>query len=368
MDNDFPVTFEERAYVQRVSEMKLVLPEPIHDLIMGFGNVTMLSGAHLLYEMPPRDYITAGNIVGWFGRIGPTNHFIYKSIPCLAVYAQRICQDLAVSSLTTASAIWNLPEEVRPLEPDAGYPTRNLLGYDTAIRYRMEVVTFIQATGVTPTAFPSENGSVPFNPALLSAIASQLRTTTAFRLMEPVFDSLGSPAQIPFQKNVPGIELSEANTRTMLTGDLLSPSSEEVDGRFSSSAAVYLYRLFNEPVKGPVPPQVDALKLPALPRVPEEGATSAQQLAYIAAMREYSVAVAAIQLAAGARQPMDPTRIDWWCIYQFENFTRVPDSWFATRNSLRNKELPGFNHETFVAPAYNLSVRLSSTLARLRRE
>nr|WAK75587.1 MAG: hypothetical protein [Partitiviridae sp.] len=352
--NGFQTSRDEDAFVQRVSEGRYPLPEPITDFIMGFGNVTLLSGAYVQFQLLPRQYQQAGGLPGWFGRVGSQTHYLYKSYPCLAVFARRIQEDIAASRRAAHAVGWDLPEEIQPAEAEHGLPTPNLLGYARAVQYRQEVVTFLTSTGVEEDSFPSVNASVPFCVELMNAVAQELANTTAFRLTSIIYDAQGSQAQIPWECSAPGAHQAVKGLATILTGDLTVKTGERVDGRFTTAGAVFLYRLKNEPTFRAADTK------PTPPTAPASDASSEDWARYGRAAAQYA-----------AQEAAHPAPVDipvhWWCPYSFADYELVPPGWIETRNKLRNGELLELQAETFVTTAYTLAVRLPHVLNAYRR-
>jgi hypothetical protein len=89
--------------------------------------------------------------VGWFGRVTTDTHYLYREYPCLAVYVERVMMDLNFNHREREQRrahaaweadedalndeepdidpeIWNLPDDMPPVEENARRPTENLLG------------------------------------------------------------------------------------------------------------------------------------------------------------------------------------------------------------------------------------------------
>lgn len=95
-------------------------------------------------------------IPGYFGEI-LDNLGAYASYPCLAVYAQRIAQDL-FRVANPAVVRWDLPVELRAPGKSINY---NCLGFAPAARISAEQVAFLNSAGVSLDRFYFDNLELP---------------------------------------------------------------------------------------------------------------------------------------------------------------------------------------------------------------
>lgn len=135
------LTFDETEYLAKVKEFNSPIPKALSMSLAGLGNTTCPNGRDLKFRLAEREYhdgvYQRVEIPGYFGEAGPHTQSVYKSYPCVAVYAQRILAEV------NAEVNWNLPEGIRPANPQATTPNSNLLGYKQATPLSNEQRAFL---------------------------------------------------------------------------------------------------------------------------------------------------------------------------------------------------------------------------------
>lgn len=185
-DSGTPLTNDEQSFVDFVDGSGFVMPEPLRLYLAAFGKTSLSSGTKLRFRLAPREYCSADNIPGFFGRVGAQTHYLYAAYPCLAVCACRILADL--SRTADGVAQWDLPQAIRPLPREGirfGYPTENMVGYGLAAHLKTSQRTWLENLGVfggDRPMFPSLNNTLPINAQLLEAVSYSLAECRAYTL------------------------------------------------------------------------------------------------------------------------------------------------------------------------------------------
>lgn len=101
------LTFEEKKFLAKVKEFNTPIPKALSMVLAGIGNTTCPNGRKMKFRMMNRQYVDDEyqevEIPGYYGEVGPATQPLYKSYPCIAVYAQRILADLG------GDEDWDLP-------------------------------------------------------------------------------------------------------------------------------------------------------------------------------------------------------------------------------------------------------------------
>jgi hypothetical protein len=276
-------TFEVTEFLRICEELNFEIPDPIATFIRGIGNITSVESDAMLFsveELTPSTFVTADGVNGWYGRVTRANHYLYQWYPCLAVYAKKICADIA------GVEGWDLPAEIRPQETAHGLPTPNLPGYRPVDRMSPEMQRNLTSSLITATAFPSVNNNFPINLDLLTTVRSHLLPVNKFKLtIATTFETHGSLGQVLYVTTPPAyIYTGEPFVSSTLIGNCGS----RLDGRESYGASSIIYRFEAETIKN-----------------------RAENL------------------------------VNNWCIYSFDNYTAVPAHWIASANNLF--QLPSIN-------------------------
>lgn len=205
------LTYDEREFLAKVKEFDQPIPKALATVLAGIGNTTVPNGKELKFKMLPRAYAEGEylgvNIQGYFGTAGPETQALYKSYPCIAVFAQRILADLG------GDIDWNLPQGIRPADANAVHPNPNLLGYRPSVHLSAEQIAFLSKTGVTPDHFQFDNGSLAINISLILAVQRELNQVKGIQFSPFPNVSAGSTGQIVFSHStssvLPGYDVSE---------------------------------------------------------------------------------------------------------------------------------------------------------------
>lgn len=309
IDNQFETTPAEEQFVQQVKQRKYALPELFTKYLSGFGNTAIPSGRELKFRMlrPPEGAQTrADNKNGWFGEVDEDSHFLYKSYPCLPVYALRVQQDLRYSGIAvdkedvevdTHHRVWNLPDGIRCQQPGCGNPTENMLGYKIAEKLRPYKISVIVGCGIMPNRFTSVNVGDTLNIELMNGVETEYLYTLVVDYMKngmvPTL-STGSIGQLPFLR-------TRKNPRTV-------------------------------EIRQPLRPYSSYTKL--------GGA------GYIGVSFAYRIQ----HLETHGRKP--------WSVYEWNNFNDVPQNWTRSINRLREEEPPEITHQRFSQPEFLMIERI----------
>lgn len=192
-----------------MKEFNSPIPKALSTVLAGLGNTTCPNDLKFrLVEMEYHDGVYQQvEIPGYFGEDGPNTQPVYKSYPCVAVYAQRILAEV------NEEVEWNLPEDIRPANPRATNPNSNLLGYRQAMPLSNEQKAFLSKVGITRHNFNFYNGSIALNIPLILAIQRELSEVKGI-IMSPFPNvSVGSSGQLAFCEStssaLPGIDFDE---------------------------------------------------------------------------------------------------------------------------------------------------------------
>ena len=195
--NGYPVTYEEMEFVRVIKGCDYPVPGPNELYLSGIGNTTMPSGRNVNFRMLEREYVESEDLSqGWFGRVGPETHFLYRMYPCLAVYVRNIQASLLYTENPNAANFgWNLPADIRPIE-DAGLPTTNMMGYDIPEKFGGEQLAFLRELGFAAEHTPeSVNREIPLLIDVMAAVSAELGFVKAFKCLSASYLQKGSQAQ-----------------------------------------------------------------------------------------------------------------------------------------------------------------------------
>lgn len=195
--NNFDTDFKEQRFSEMVENGNYLLPAPLSDYLQGFGNTMMPSGREVLFKLLDRQYHESEEYFnGWFGQISPDNHYLYRMYPCLPVYLLRIkyCMDYTDGILNDNR--WQLPNDIRPEDEDAGYPTENLLGYSLLKRFSNEQIQFLRDQGINnQVPIPLSNVDIPYCSNLMNAVQRELEATQVLKMLPVQYVVEGSQGQ-----------------------------------------------------------------------------------------------------------------------------------------------------------------------------
>jgi len=128
-------------FCESMETSSFVFDEPIVKPTEGLGDTIGPGERNLLFTIPDINFVAAGGVNGWFGRVDHQTHYLYGAYPCTATYAYRIIQELTMNE--DMDNTWDLPDPITPLEPNHGHPTQNFLGYRPLVRPRPDARAFI---------------------------------------------------------------------------------------------------------------------------------------------------------------------------------------------------------------------------------
>lgn len=205
------LTFDEKEFLAKVKEFENEIPKSLAIVLAGIGNTTCPNGRDLKFRMNDRAYMEGDylglNIPGYFGRAGPLTQALYKDYPCIAVAMQRIIADLG------GAVNWDLPQGIRPANPNAVHPNENLLGYRPSVPLSNEQQAFLTRCGVTLQHVEFNNGTLALHIPLLLAVNRELLSVKGIMLSPFPNVTVGSTGQIAFSTSMssvpPGADLSE---------------------------------------------------------------------------------------------------------------------------------------------------------------
>lgn len=208
-DNQFEIEPFEETFIKQVDAGEYLVPSVLATYLNGFGNTSIPSGRDLKLNLRRPEYENVDDLPGWFGQVGANTHYLYKSYPCLAVYAYRIQHDLGLPEealddeeddvAAEPDGRWDLPEELRPVGR-AGRPTENLLGWRRSERLSREKRDFLHLCNITAQEFPSNNRGLCFNMRLMNAVNTELRNVERLNFQTVSTLSAGSQGQLTFDK------------------------------------------------------------------------------------------------------------------------------------------------------------------------
>lgn len=284
-----PLTKDELSFMKQVDALKLRVPLLLQNYIAGMGNVSFHNGhcrEKFVFKTHPIKYVSSSTdgSMGWFGRVGPETHFLYQKYPCLTVYAKRIIEEFRCQPGDETHQ-WNLPEDIAPLDPNAGCPSENLLGYVPCEPLRANQKKFLKRCDMDGTHFPTSNDSFCLSLKLLGEIRRELVAEKELKLFSSnIQKGDGSVAQLPYHKLSNFPLPHETDVQPI-----------EVDGPFRQFSK---YRFLN------------------------------------------SLHVAALRFQYQLKCIVDE-RFNFWSVYDFNGFKEVPKEWRETMESECNAKIDG---------------------------
>nr|WKV33686.1 MAG: RNA-dependent RNA polymerase [Riboviria sp.] len=320
-DNSFRLTPDERDLITEVKSGQYGVPSTLNTYLNGVGNTRIPDGRELKFEMIKPRYAEAqvGDVIipGYFERVDENTHYKYKSYPSLGVFYQRIIEDIRYSEQRARprpppiadedgqeipedeefdeEGNWDLPENIRPLDEDANFPTLNLLGYAPATRLDNTKLGWLRSNaGITARRLPVLDAAVPFSPDLMNAVWTELQEVKDIKCE-------------PFSTSPNGSVGQLLATRTLHT------RRAEIDLNLTCESS-------------------SLLKLPDI-------------VSCIAGPFKYRM--------VNANEAYQS-----WSIYAFDNLEGVPDAWVMTRNMLREDEYAELDTERFITPEYSPKVKI----------
>lgn len=197
--NKRALTYGESQFVQQIMENgEFEVTPAFQKYLSGFGSTNLPCGTKQWFSMHKPTLYSAddGVIAGYFGNI-ENNPGAYASYPCLAVFAQRIMEDmrytLNLPQDRDEPAEWDLPDQFaypkRPIN-------RNCIGYMPAVRLSGDQSQFYATKNVTPTDFGSQNTELPFNVLIMNGVQKFIRENHGLQTVPIPLSESGSQGQL----------------------------------------------------------------------------------------------------------------------------------------------------------------------------
>lgn len=300
-DNQFQISPDEIRFIEQINDGEYLVPSVLSTYLSGFGNTFVPSGREVKFVMkrPPRRATKrADDKVGWFGRVNADTHYLYRSYPCLPVYASRIQADLGGMNDQVDNddpGNWNLPPEIRPDLEDAGFPNENLLGWRPRSDLNHEARRFITNCQITQDRFESANPNLCLNIQLMHAVSTELSLIDRVKCQDVPKVPTGSQGQLLLERF--GTEIPASEVRQFCSASSLNQGM----GAVTFIGASFCYRIVRE---------------------------------------------------------ADPEAPRLWAVYDFDEFERVPAEWHQTVNSLRMDEPDELNSDRFVTTSFQILDRI----------
>lgn len=284
------LTEDEKRFMKQIKALNLRIPLLLQCYIAGMGNVAVHNGhsrEKFVFRAHPIKYVSsADRSMGWFGRVGPTTHFLYQKYPCLTVFARRIVEEIKYEKGENPQ--WNLPEDIAPEEANAGFPSENMLGYAPRQTLMASQKIFLKRCGVSESSFPTSNDSFCLSLTLLKEIGKELIREKTFDLYSSRIQRHdGSLAQLPYHS----LSKLPENEKTTPEDDEIPRI--EVDGPFRQYSK---YRLPN------------------------------------------ALHVAGLRFQYQMKCTLNE-QCNMWCIYDFNRFKEVPEAWCETMTKESNDKI-----------------------------
>lgn len=237
---------DEMRFLAKVHKCNLMVPALLQDYVAALGDVTFYNGhfrERYEFSMLPFDYYTSKDkSTGWFGPINEKTFVYYLMYPCLSIYAKRIIQDL-MFSIGTGEENWNLPADIAPQEPNAGYPTENLLGYAKAMKLTTDQINFLYQGGISDNCFYTSNDTILLSTSLISLINDELIRLKDVRLNSALCKyRQGSVAQLPIHFAIVPEEPTE-NYRE-LDGPFIQKSKYKYPAQLHTAALQFQFQIY----------------------------------------------------------------------------------------------------------------------------
>lgn len=160
--NNYGLTQEEHTLVDMIYDQgNYVVPKSIGIYLSGFGNFKIPSGPETKFNTLPYTY----NRQGFFEDM--ENNFHCAHYPNIAIYAQRIMEDLAVTANPRANRRWHV----------AGINqlwTNRCLGYEDAQVLNNQLTLIFRNANITANEFPRHVDLFPVNIPLMNIVQKYL--------------------------------------------------------------------------------------------------------------------------------------------------------------------------------------------------
>ncbi|CAH0723159.1 unnamed protein product, partial [Brenthis ino] len=267
-------SYDEDSFAGQVLSGNHQLPAPIEAYIKALGHV--VDSTSVRYKLKMHVW---PNETGDFGRVGPTTHWKYMSMPSPLVCKQRIQEDLRVT-VTPGVREWNLPARLVPAEEGAGTPTRNCLGWARAATLTSDQHAFLESANIMEDVFPTKFPKFQYSTDLFEKVSLALSKTEEKIKITPQIkkNSEGAIAQVCWtciepvvQETSPNVFYAESRNNQVVT-------AAELDARQVLASLILSFRVRKDQI--------------------------------------------------GTTRP--------YCVYSFGRYTTVPDTWHNSRNTVFN--------------------------------
>lgn len=314
--NGYPLSYDEREFLSEVKQGQFVIPNLLQIYLDGIGNITVPEGRELRFKLLRPHYVRGafGNVAipGFFDRVGPDTHFLYKSYPCLAVYFDRLLHDMAAHPGEEGD--WDLPDNISPDDPEEpapnpddeqvirrrdpvahpDFPTENMLGYRTSSTLSSVMKSWlISEARVNVNRVSFDNESIAYSSSLMNAVCTELRQCDVFKLA--VLDLQSANGSIGQLLSVAPVLTTVPEYESVMDATSLTKLSDVV----TSLAGPFRYRSFH---------------------------------------------------STGPRARRNEHQA--WCVYSFNDFLQVPEDWIETINMLRTEEYPELDYRRYRSPQF----------------
>lgn len=174
------VSYDEKEFLNSVFVNGAVdgsypIPFSVSLYLSGLGNTGLPAGRDINFGFDKPDLVISdeNQLPGYFGDID-VQMGRYSTYPCLAVYAQRMMQDLQFTGLAPAQRInpaWDLPADMASVDHPIN---QNCLGYLPAQVIPFSQMECFQNANITPHDFETKNPSIPLNINVLNYVAAKM--------------------------------------------------------------------------------------------------------------------------------------------------------------------------------------------------
>lgn len=233
LENGYSCSPDEERFVEQVNSLNLRIPTLLAHYLAGFGNTRVPNGRDIRFRLSDRTYQRIGEMPGWFGRVSAASQPLYQSYPCLAVYASKLLADV---SRQPFQAFWQLPDEIRPLQPGAVGPTAAMLGFGPRLRTNEQQKAYLEGVGISSDYMPpSANPELPLFVDLLLTLQTELDAVDGIRKSPIPAQCVGSQGQLC-------AVLVEDEIENPIATQAVAFSPFSLPGEISFSASAFGYR------------------------------------------------------------------------------------------------------------------------------
>lgn len=215
-------SYEEEKFLDYVKGENYPVPLPIDEYLRSIGDTS--DGAGTKYRIA---FSVWPNEQGHYGRVGPTTHYKYESVPAPVVLSQAIREDLFFT--IDYQRNWNLPAALAPTEDAAGLPTKNLLGWSRSTTLTTEQRQTLEGAGMDQADFGATNAKFQLNKPLFEKVADFVRTTErSLKLSSATSASPnGSIAQVQWQERDTTVPEEFSRVTQYLEREQCKPAQED---------------------------------------------------------------------------------------------------------------------------------------------